>query len=171
MCQTAVISYAIGRCRYGNVLVAEQDQAIVAVLLGQTQAQLQDDLQRRFVDKALQQVTDITPSYLTAVIEQIEQPEKVFSYPLAPHGTAFQHQVWQALKSIPCGETATYSEIAQRLGRPKAYRAVANACAKNALSILIPCHRVVYQNGGFSGYYWGPELKAALLNDEKKIKA
>jgi len=171
MCQKAVIFYAMGQCRYGNVLVAEQDHAICAVLLGQAKASLQADLQLRFAESALQQITDKQPPFLTAVIDKIEQPDKAFSYPVAPQGTAFQQLVWQALQNIPCGETATYSEIARQMGRPKAYRAVANACAKNAVSILIPCHRVVHKDGGLSGYYWGPELKAALLNDEKKMKA
>lgn len=170
MGRNSVIYYAICQCQFGNVLVAEQDKAICAVLLGQAEAQLHRELKKRFTDAILQQMTDEQPPFLSAVISKISQPDKAFLYPIAPQGTDFQQLVWQALQTIPCGETTTYAEIARRIGRPKAYRAVANACAQNALSILIPCHRVVHKNSRLSGYYWGADIKAALLKDEKKFQ-
>jgi AraC family transcriptional regulator of adaptative response/methylated-DNA-[protein]-cysteine methyltransferase len=86
--------------------------------------------------------------------------------PLDVRGTAFQQRVWQALREIPAGSTATYTEIAERLGAPKAVRAVAQACASNAIAVAIPCHRVVRTDGALAGYRWGVKRKRALLDRE-----
>ena len=102
------------------------------------------------------------------VIGLIEEPATSFDLPLDVRGTAFQHRVWQALRDIPAGTTATYSEIAKRIGMPKAMRAVAAACAANKLAVAIPCHRVVRNDGSLSGYRWGVERKRALIARETK---
>jgi len=100
------------------------------------------------------------------VVGFVEAPAQGLDLPLDLRGTAFQQRVWQALRKIPAGTTATYSEIAKRIGRPKAVRAVAQACAGNAIAVAIPCHRVVRLDGGLSGYRWGVARKRALLDKE-----
>jgi AraC family transcriptional regulator of adaptative response/methylated-DNA-[protein]-cysteine methyltransferase len=100
------------------------------------------------------------------VVGLIEAPQIGLDLPLDVRGTAFQQRVWQALQEIPVGEAASYAEIAQRIGCPKAVRAVAGACAANNLAVAIPCHRVVRKNGSLSGYAWGIERKRALLDRE-----
>jgi len=102
------------------------------------------------------------------VVGFVEAPALGLDLPLDVRGTAFQQRVWQALRRIPAGSTATYSQIAQRIGSPKAVRAVAHACATNAIAIAIPCHRVVRNDGSLSGYRWGVERKRALLEREAR---
>ena len=96
----------------------------------------------------------------------VEAPELGLDLPLDVRGTAFQQRVWQALREIPAGQTASYAEIAARIGAPKAVRAVAQACGANPLAVAIPCHRVVRSDGSLSGYRWGVERKRALLERE-----
>ena len=96
----------------------------------------------------------------------VEAPGLGLNLPLDVRGTAFQQRVWQALQAIPVGQTASYAEVAQRIGSPTAVRAVAQACAANALAVAIPCHRVVKSDGALSGYRWGVERKRALLTRE-----
>jgi AraC family transcriptional regulator of adaptative response/methylated-DNA-[protein]-cysteine methyltransferase len=101
------------------------------------------------------------------VIHGIEEPDRGIALPLDIRGTAFQHRVWQALREIPAGTTATYGEIAARIGAPHAARAVANACSRNTLAVAIPCHRVLGKDGSLTGYRWGTARKQELLNREK----
>jgi AraC family transcriptional regulator of adaptative response/methylated-DNA-[protein]-cysteine methyltransferase len=105
-------------------------------------------------------------SLLTQVIGLVESPEVGGNLPLDLRGTEFQKRVWQALRGIPIGSVASYTEIASQIGSPKAFRAVARACAANALAVLIPCHRVVKNDGALSGYRWGLARKRALLERE-----
>ena len=105
---------------------------------------------------------------MAQVVGFIDAPALGLDLPLDIRGTAFQQRVWQALRDIPAGKTASYTEIAQRIGAPKAVRAVAGACAANALAVAIPCHRVVRNDGALSGYRWGIERKRALLDKEAK---
>jgi AraC family transcriptional regulator of adaptative response/methylated-DNA-[protein]-cysteine methyltransferase len=100
------------------------------------------------------------------VVGFIEAPGLGLDLPLDVRGTAFQRRVWQALQGIPIGQTVSYTEIAQRIGSPKAIRAVASACAANHLAVVIPCHRVVRNDRSRSGYAWGVERKQALLMRE-----
>src|SRR5690606_17391074 len=100
------------------------------------------------------------------VVAFVDAPRNGFDLPLDIRGTAFQQRVWQALRGIPCGETATYAEIARRIGAPGSARAVAGACAANPLAVAIPCHRVIAGDGRLSGYRWGVERKRALLDSE-----
>jgi AraC family transcriptional regulator, regulatory protein of adaptative response / methylated-DNA-[protein]-cysteine methyltransferase len=100
------------------------------------------------------------------VLAYIEQPAGVLDLPLDIQGTVFQRRVWQALRDIPCGSTASYADVAVAIGNPKAVRAVATACANNQIAVAVPCHRVVRSDGSLSGYRWGPERKAELLRRE-----
>jgi AraC family transcriptional regulator of adaptative response/methylated-DNA-[protein]-cysteine methyltransferase len=106
--------------------------------------------------------------WVARVLRYIEQPRGVLDLPLDVQGTVFQRRVWQALQAIPVGETASYSELAKRIGQPRAFRAVAHACASNTVAVAIPCHRAVRANGDVSGYRWGLDRKAELLRRERK---
>ncbi|MDT4826431.1 Bifunctional transcriptional activator/DNA repair enzyme Ada [compost metagenome] len=103
---------------------------------------------------------------MARVVGFIEAPALGLDLPLDVRGTAFQERVWQALREIPPGSTASYAEIAERIGSPRAVRAVAQACAANSLAVAIPCHRVVRSDGNLSGYRWGVERKRRLLERE-----
>ena len=107
---------------------------------------------------------------LALVVRHIDSPGARFDVPLDLRGTAFQQQVWQALREVPAGATANYTEIARRIGLPKAVRAVAQACGANPLAVVVPCHRILRLGGGLSGYRWGVERKRALLAREKAVR-
>ena len=134
--------------------------------MGDDAEQLVTDLQYRFPKAKL--VGD-APGYqalVAKVIKLVENPKSGFDLPLDIQGTAFQKRVWNALQQIAPGNTATYAEIAAKIGMPKAARAVALACGANALAVAVPCHRVIRNNGALSGYRWGVERKRALLQKE-----
>jgi AraC family transcriptional regulator, regulatory protein of adaptative response / methylated-DNA-[protein]-cysteine methyltransferase len=163
------IRFAVGECSLGSILVASSDKGVCAILLGNDPAQLARDLQDRFPRATL---IGGDPNYerlVSRVVGFVEQPRTDLNLPLDVRGTAFQQKVWQALRKIPAGKTATYSEIAERIGMPKAVRAVAGACAANPIAIAIPCHRVLRTDGNLSGYRWGVERKRALLKKEAQI--
>mgnify|MGYP001944944994 FL=1 len=109
----------------------------------------------------------MTNQYSKAILNYFTENRQSFDFPIDLHGTPFQKEVWQALQTIPYGETATYSEIAEKVGRPKAVRAVGSAIGKNPLLIVIPCHRVIRKNGDLSGFREGIDLKKKLLQLEK----
>jgi AraC family transcriptional regulator of adaptative response/methylated-DNA-[protein]-cysteine methyltransferase len=160
------IRFAVGECSLGSILVAASERGVCAILLGDDPDALARDLQDRFPrahliggDKAFEQL-------VAKVVGFVEAPGVGLDLPLDVRGTAFQQRVWQALKQIPAGSTAGYAEIAKRIGAPKSVRAVAQACAANALAVAIPCHRVVKNDGALSGYRWGVERKRALLERE-----
>lgn len=160
------IRYAIGGCSLGGLLVAQSERGICAILFGDTAEELEAELQRRF-PRAERVVADKDFSQtLAEVISFVDAPAKGLGLPLDIRGTAFQQRVWQALQAIPSGETASYREVAERIGSPRAVRAVAGACAANALAVAVPCHRVVRNDGGLSGYRWGVERKRLLLEKE-----
>jgi AraC family transcriptional regulator of adaptative response/methylated-DNA-[protein]-cysteine methyltransferase len=162
------IRFAIGECSLGAILVAQSQRGVCAILFGDDPEALARDLQDRFPranliggDRAFEQL-------VATVVGFVEAPALGLDLPLDVRGTAFQLRVWRALRDIPAGATVSYSEIAQRFGSPKAVRAVAGACAANMLAVAIPCHRVVRNDGGLSGYRWGVERKRALLAREAK---
>jgi AraC family transcriptional regulator of adaptative response/methylated-DNA-[protein]-cysteine methyltransferase len=124
------------------------------------------ELQDRFPRAQLIGADAAFEQLVARVIGFVEAPAQGFDLPLDVRGTAFQQRVWQALRNIPAGSTASYAEIARRIGQPKAVRAVAQACASNAIAVAIPCHRVVRNDGALSGYRWGVERKRALLEKE-----
>jgi AraC family transcriptional regulator of adaptative response/methylated-DNA-[protein]-cysteine methyltransferase len=162
------IYFALGICSLGNVLVAQSEKGICAILLGDEAEKLLQDLQDQFPQAALIGADPEFETVVAQVVGFIEAPQIGLDLPLDIRGTVFQQRVWQALKEIPVGTTVTYAEIAKRIGSPKAVRAVANACAANRLAVAIPCHRVVRTNGSLSGYRWGIDRKRALINREKK---
>ena len=145
---------------------AATDKGVCAILFGDDPGALVRDLQDRF-DKAELIGGDAAFEALVAqVVGFVEQPQLGLDLPLDVRGTAFQQRVWQALREIPAGQTASYAQVAEQIGKPSAVRAVAQACAANALAVAIPCHRVVRNDGALSGYRWGVERKRALLDRE-----
>lgn len=166
--RNAVIRFALGRCSLGDILVAATDKGICAIALGDEPDALLHDLEDRFPKAELIGGDKPFEKLVATVVGFVEAPNKGLDLPLDVRGTAFQHRVWRALRDIPAGSTATYSEIAARIGRPKAVRAVAQACATNPVAIAIPCHRVVRTDGALSGYRWGLARKRVLIDNERK---
>jgi O-6-methylguanine DNA methyltransferase len=140
------IRYATGACCYGRLLVA--------------------DLVGRFPEAAVHHDAEAMATMLADTIRFVEAPDGTLDVPLDIGGTPFQRRVWQVLQSIPPGSTASYAEIAARVGAPRSARAVARACASNPLAVAVPCHRVVRADGGLSGYRWGIYRKRAMLRRE-----
>ena len=162
----AVIRFALGDCALGAILVARSQLGLCAILLGDEPDQLLRDLQDQFPKAELVGGNAEFEHLVAQVVGFIEAPHLGLNLPLDVRGTAFQQRVWQALGSIPPGSTASYAEIAERIGAPKAVRAVAQACGANALAVAIPCHRVVRRDGDISGYRWGVARKRELLRRE-----
>ncbi len=160
------IQFAVGQCSLGAILVARSSKGVCAILLGDDPDALVRDLQDRFPQARLIGGDAGFDTMVATVIGFVEAPGLGLDLPLDVRGTVFQQRVWQALRSIPAGETASYTEIARRIGLPKAVRAVAAACAANALAVAIPCHRVVRNDGALSGYRWGVARKRSLLDRE-----
>jgi AraC family transcriptional regulator of adaptative response/methylated-DNA-[protein]-cysteine methyltransferase len=160
------IKFAVGECSLGSILVASSERGVCAILMGDDPAALARDLQERFPRAQLMGGGKKFARLVANVVGFVEAPARGWHLPLDVRGTAFQQRVWQALQKIPPGSTATYTQIAQRIGALKAVRAVAGACAANALAVAIPCHRVVRSDGGLAGYRWGVARKRALLRRE-----
>lgn len=162
----AAIHFAIGECSLGAILVARSERGVCAILMGDDPQLLLEDLQQRFRRAQLIGADRDFEQLIAQVVGFIEAPALGLDLPLDVQGTAFQERVWQALREIPPGSTASYSEIAQRIGAPTSMRAVAQACGANRLAVAIPCHRVVRSDGDLSGYRWGVERKRELLARE-----
>jgi AraC family transcriptional regulator, regulatory protein of adaptative response / methylated-DNA-[protein]-cysteine methyltransferase len=165
----AAIRFAIGQCTLGAILVASSEKGVCAILIGDDAERLVRDLQDKFPKAELIGGDTEFEALVAKVVGFIEAPAIGLDLPLDIRGTAFQQRVWQALRKIPAGETASYSEIARRIGAPKSTRAVAQACAANALAVAIPCHRVVRNDGALSGYRWGVQRKRVLLAKEARV--
>jgi AraC family transcriptional regulator, regulatory protein of adaptative response / methylated-DNA-[protein]-cysteine methyltransferase len=164
------IRFAVGECSLGSVLVAVSEKGVCAISLGDDPEALVRDLQDQFPRAELIGADHEFESMVSKVVGFIEAPRTGFNLPLDVRGTAFQLRVWQALRNIPAGSTVSYSDIAERIGAPKAVRAVAQACASNHIAVAIPCHRVLRNDGALSGYRWGVERKSALLKREAVAK-
>jgi AraC family transcriptional regulator of adaptative response/methylated-DNA-[protein]-cysteine methyltransferase len=164
----ADIRFAVGECSLGSILVARSEIGVCAILLGDDPDALARDLQDRFPRATLIGGDAEFEELVARVVGLVEAPGLGIDLPLDVRGTAFQRRVWQALQDIPAGSTASYTEIANRIGSPKSVRAVAQACAANALAVAIPCHRVVRNDGSLSGYRWGVERKRTLLQREAR---
>jgi AraC family transcriptional regulator, regulatory protein of adaptative response / methylated-DNA-[protein]-cysteine methyltransferase len=164
------IRFAVGECSLGSVLVAVSEKGVCAISLGDDPDALVRDLQDQFPKAELIGADREFESMVAKVVGFIEAPRTGFNLPLDVRGTAFQLRVWQALRKIPAGSTVSYRDIAQRIGAPKAVRAVAQACASNHIAVAIPCHRVLRDDGALSGYRWGVERKGALLKREAVSK-
>jgi AraC family transcriptional regulator, regulatory protein of adaptative response / methylated-DNA-[protein]-cysteine methyltransferase len=163
------IRVAIRTCSLGLVLIAATPRGICTIEFGDDEATLIARLNARFPNAVLLTTDPQFDDWLERVLSYIEAPNKALNLPLDIRGTVFQQQVWKALQDIPVGVTASYSEVAQKIDKPKAVRAVATACASNTLAVAIPCHRVVRGNGELSGYRWGVERKRKLLDAEARL--
>jgi len=167
-----VIRFAVGACSLGEVLVASSEKGVCAILLGNDPNALAEDLQDRFPHAHLIGGDHSYEQVVAAIIHVVDNPGSTsmpltgLNLPFDIRGTAFQLKVWRMLTEIPLGTTVNYAHVAEQIGSPKAARAVAAACAANALAVVIPCHRVVRADGGLSGYRWGVERKRALLKRE-----
>jgi AraC family transcriptional regulator of adaptative response/methylated-DNA-[protein]-cysteine methyltransferase len=164
----ARIHFAVGECSLGSILVARSEQGVCAILLGDDPDALARDLERRFPRAVLIGGDPAFEEMVAKVVGFVEAPGTGLDLPLDVRGTAFQQRVWRALRDIPVGRTATYADVAKRIGAPTAVRAVAQACGANPLAVAIPCHRVIRNDGGLSGYRWGVERKRALLAREAR---
>lgn len=162
------IRFAVGICSLGSILVAATERGVCAILLGDDPDLLLRDLQDRFPRAELIGCDPAFEATVAQVVGFVEAPGTGLALPLDIGGTAFQQRVWQALRAIPAGSTASYAEVATAIGEPAAVRAVARACGANPLAVAIPCHRVVRSDGGLSGYRWGVERKRDLLDRERK---
>ncbi|MDB5748193.1 MAG: 6-O-methylguanine methyltransferase [Massilia sp.] len=161
------IRFAVGACSLGAILVAATGRGICAILMGDDPEVLVRGLQDRFPKAQLIGADGEFERMVAQVVGLVEAPRIGLDLPLDVRGTAFQQRVWAALRAIPAGETVSYTELARRIGSPSAVRAVAGACAANPVAVAIPCHRVVRNDGGLSGYRWGIERKAVLIAREK----
>lgn len=160
------ITWVCGDGPLGRCLVAESERGVCAVLPGESDALLCAELASLFPNARLHPGDEAFRQRVAQVFSHLDDHRQPFSLPLDLRGTAFQLQVWQALRQIPAGETRSYRQVAQSIGRPRAVRAVASACAANKLALVIPCHRVVREDGALSGYRWGTARKALLLARE-----
>jgi AraC family transcriptional regulator of adaptative response/methylated-DNA-[protein]-cysteine methyltransferase len=160
------IRFAVGECSLGSVLVAATRKGVCAILLGDDPDALARDLQDRFPGAALEPGGRSFDRWVARAVGLVERPALGLDLPLDIRGTAFQIRVWNALREIEPGQTAHYAEIARRIGRPHASRAVAGACAANPIAVAIPCHRIVRTDESLSGYRWGVDRKAELLRRE-----
>jgi AraC family transcriptional regulator of adaptative response/methylated-DNA-[protein]-cysteine methyltransferase len=162
----AEVQFAIRDCSLGRVLVATRGRGVCAILLGNSTNALKRELKARFASAVVAEEAEEATAMAARVVQAIDRPTRTLDLRLDVGGTPFQRKVWQALRRIPAGKTASYAEIARKVGSPKSVRAVAQACAANALAVAIPCHRVVRSDGSLSGYRWGIERKRRLLDLE-----
>lgn len=150
----------------GWVMVAATDRGICALILGDNPETLRELLRMKFPQAEFRESDSAFSELVARVISFVESPRAEFSLPLDMQGSAFQQQVWMALRDIPAGSTISYRDLAGRIGRPKAVRAVASACGANPVAVIVPCHRVIRSDGNLGGYHWGIERKRALLDRE-----
>ena len=170
------ICYALVSCSMGIMMVAATRRGVCSIEFGDHGDSLTQQLHERFPRAMFLPGDKTFRIWLSRILKYLDQSghhpgewqKKLLDLPLDIQGTLFQQQVWKALRDIPAGETLSYSQVAQKIGKPKAIRAVASACASNAIAILIPCHRVVRQSGELSGYRWGVTRKAELLRRESE---
>ena len=171
------IRFLITKCPLGQVLVAATERGLCAVSLGDDATAMERELHERFPAAEIQVATPDNASLGTtarAVISRMAEHPVALDLPLDLRATAFEQRVWRLLQTIPRGETRSYSAVAAELGQPRAVRAVARACARNPIALVVPCHRVVGKNGQLTGYRWGTERKQALLtleSDESQPKS
>jgi AraC family transcriptional regulator of adaptative response/methylated-DNA-[protein]-cysteine methyltransferase len=164
--KTERIRFALGQCSLGAILVAATERGVCAIALGSDPTALLHELERQFPKAELLGGEAEFESWVAEVVGLVEEPRREQKLPLDIRGTAFQERVWTALRGTAPGQTLSYAELAERVGSPRAVRAVASACAANRLAVAIPCHRVVRADGSLSGYRWGVERKAELLKRE-----
>lgn len=162
------IAFGCRETELGQILLARSAAGVCAILIGSDDDVLANDLQGRFPDSNLVPDAPKVHADLDKVVAFLDAPAGGLDLDLDLQGTEFQQQVWRVLRDVPAGEKLSYTELARRVGAPKAVRAVASACAANAIALAIPCHRVVRSGGALSGYAWGVERKRALLEREAR---
>ena len=169
------VSWAAGDSALGRLMIGATDRGICFIQFGDDDAALRDALAREYPRAALSEMPAARraefAAWMRVLSDYLEGEATRIALPLDPHGTAFQLKVWKALQRIPHGRVASYSEIARRIGAPRATRAVACACARNTIALAIPCHRVVRGDGGLGGYRWGEARKRTLLDRERGVRA
>jgi AraC family transcriptional regulator of adaptative response/methylated-DNA-[protein]-cysteine methyltransferase len=169
--QGLAICYATAECFLGFVVVAATDRGICAIEFGADPEALYAQLRRQFPKAEILAAGENFASTVGAVMRKLENPAESQALPLDIQGTAFQQRVWNALRDIGPGKTASYAEVARRIGHPKAARAVAAACRANPVAVVVPCHRVVGAEGDLRGYRWGVERKRELLRREQTTRS
>ena len=162
------ISYTVVDSPLGRLLVAATPKGVCSVSLGESDVELESALANEYPAAATERDDSLLKNSVRAILEHLNGQRPHLDLPLDIQATAFQWQVWQALKEIPYGSTSSYSEIATRIGRPSAVRAVARACASNRVALVIPCHRVIGKDSKLGGYRWGTERKSKLLEREQQ---
>jgi AraC family transcriptional regulator of adaptative response/methylated-DNA-[protein]-cysteine methyltransferase len=165
---TETIRYAAGESSLGEFLAATSADGLVMVAFADAGETAMNGLRTRFPDADILEDSAGLRETVDGVARLIEHPEAPSALPLDLRGSPFELKVWNELRRIPAGETATYGEIAARIGAPRDAREVAEACAANDLAILVPCHRVVKKGGAISGYRWGVRRKRALIEREHR---
>jgi AraC family transcriptional regulator, regulatory protein of adaptative response / methylated-DNA-[protein]-cysteine methyltransferase len=161
------LEYTIAKSPMGKVLVAATEKGVSAVYLGGAEQKLIGELREEYPHAEIAPAKESYQRWVGEIVRQIEGKPSSLELPLDVQGTAFQRRVWQELQKIPRGTTCTYTQVAQALGQPKAVRAVASACARNPVSIVVPCHRVIRGDGNLAGYRWGLSRKEQLLSAER----
>jgi AraC family transcriptional regulator of adaptative response/methylated-DNA-[protein]-cysteine methyltransferase len=161
------IGYVVAKSPLGRVLVAATERGVSAVYLGEAESKLIAELHEEYPRAEIAPSADSFQRWVKEIVQRIEGKQPRLELPLDLQATAFQRRVWQELQRIPRGRTRTYSQVARSLGRPKAVRAVARACATNPVSIVVPCHRVIREDGTLAGYRWGLSRKEQLLAQER----
>lgn len=165
-----VIRVALAESALGPLMIGATEAGICFLGFGEDEAGLRGDVMQRFPRASIVEAPEALAEAMRQVVGFIAEPRAALELPLDLRGTAFQRQVWEALRRIPLGETRTYSGLAAEMGMPKATRAVARACAQNKVSLAVPCHRVVGVSGDLTGYRWGVGRKRALLAGEKAAR-
>jgi AraC family transcriptional regulator of adaptative response/methylated-DNA-[protein]-cysteine methyltransferase len=161
------IGYAIAKSSLGKILVGATERGISAVYLGDADAKLLEELREEYPQAEVSAGGDSFEQWVKEIVQRVEGNPPRLELPLDLQATAFQRRVWQELQRIPRGTTRTYTQVARALGNPKAVRAVARACATNPVSIVVPCHRVIREDGNLAGYRWGLSRKEQLLAQER----
>jgi AraC family transcriptional regulator of adaptative response/methylated-DNA-[protein]-cysteine methyltransferase len=161
------IQYTIAKSPLGKVLVAATERGVSAVYLGDAQEKLVGELREEYPRAEITPATGGAQRWVREIVQRIEGKPAQADLPLDLQATAFQRRVWLELQRIPRGATRSYSQVARALGKPKAVRAVARACASNPVSVVVPCHRVVREDGKLAGYRWGLARKEQLLAAER----
>jgi AraC family transcriptional regulator, regulatory protein of adaptative response / methylated-DNA-[protein]-cysteine methyltransferase len=162
------IGYSVAKSSLGKVLVAATERGVSAVYLGDSEARLVQELKDEYPRAELLPADDSFERWVKEIVQRVEGKPPRIELPLDLQATAFQRRVWQELQRIPAGTTRTYSQVARAVGNPKAVRSVARACATNPVSIIVPCHRVIREDGKLAGYRWGLSRKEQLLAQEQK---
>jgi AraC family transcriptional regulator of adaptative response/methylated-DNA-[protein]-cysteine methyltransferase len=162
------IGYVIAKSSLGKVLVGATERGVSAVYLGDSDAGLVSELRKEYSRAEIAPAGEAYGKWVAEIVGRIAGQAQVMEVPLDLQATAFQRRVWQELQRIPRGTTRTYLEVARAMGKPTAVRAVARACARNPVSIVVPCHRVIREDGKLAGYRWGLERKQELLGRERQ---